>query len=69
MIVNFQTFAELSGNLEFQCQHGPIECYGNKIHACSIEFIKDNREQIAFTTCMILDNTNPDTALSRVGFF
>lgn len=22
---------------EVKCQHGPHECYGNKVHACAIE--------------------------------
>ncbi|KAJ8919003.1 hypothetical protein NQ315_016907 [Exocentrus adspersus] len=32
-------FAEVvnnSGEVEFTCQHGPEECYGNKIHSCAI---------------------------------
>lgn len=29
----------------FQCQHGPNECYGNKVHACAIQHIQVNSYQ------------------------
>lgn len=35
-------------DVEFQCQHGPNECYGNKVHACAIEHI-----QVSFVNLFI----------------
>jgi len=29
----------------FTCQHGPNECYGNKVHACAIQHIQVNSYQ------------------------
>ena len=43
----------------FQCQHGPTECMGNKVHACSIKHIKDDRKLTDYIHCMIEDNYDP----------
>lgn len=44
---------------EFVCQHGPLECEANMIHACAIDIIKDTSVQLDFLACMIKDNLNP----------
>lgn len=44
---------------EFVCQHGPIECQANIIHACSIDIIKDPSIRLDFLACMIENNINP----------
>lgn len=44
----------------FSCQHGPIECQANKIHACAIAKIMEPDVQLKYTTCMISDNMNPE---------
>ncbi|XP_075216124.1 gamma-interferon-inducible lysosomal thiol reductase-like protein [Lycorma delicatula] len=54
-----KTFVE-SGRYKFTCQHGPMECYGNKVHACTIDKVKDSKLQIKMVSCMIDDNMNPD---------
>lgn len=56
---NAKTFIE-NGHYKFDCQHGATECYGNKIHACTIEKVKDPRLRLKMTTCMIDDNVMPD---------
>ncbi|KYM99315.1 GILT-like protein C02D5.2, partial [Cyphomyrmex costatus] len=44
---------------QFTCQHGPIECQANIIHACSIDVIKDPSVQLQFVACMIENNIDP----------
>lgn len=50
------------GSLAFDCQHGPIECEGNIIHACVVEAVQDARKQLAMVACMIRDNLIPRDA-------
>ncbi|XP_063358052.1 GILT-like protein 1 [Cydia amplana] len=59
------TTKEKDGKYYFDCQHGETECYANKIHACSIEAVANTTTAVKFTECMILDNSDPDEALSR----
>jgi len=44
----------------FICQHGPLECQANKIHACAIAKVTQPDIQLKYTTCMISDNMNPE---------
>ncbi|KAF7384664.1 hypothetical protein HZH68_014276 [Vespula germanica] len=44
---------------EFKCQHGPIECQGNMIHACAIDLIKDQSLLLNYLSCMIKNNIEP----------
>ncbi|KAG7205181.1 hypothetical protein KM043_018271 [Ampulex compressa] len=44
---------------EFNCQHGPIECAANIIHACSIDIIKNPLMQLEYLSCMIKNNIKP----------
>ena len=44
---------------EFMCQHGPIECEANMIHACSIEMLKNSSVQLEYISCMIKNNIEP----------
>ncbi|XP_017492951.1 PREDICTED: gamma-interferon-inducible lysosomal thiol reductase-like, partial [Rhagoletis zephyria] len=36
----------------FHCQHGPQECYGNRVQACTIELLKDTSVSLNFVKCM-----------------
>lgn len=44
----------------FTCQHGPLECQANKIHACAIAKVTQPDILLKYTTCMISDNMNPE---------
>lgn len=61
-----QTFYNPNGMLDFECQHGPIECQANKIHACAIDLIAEESGQLEMTNCMIKDNIVPELALMKV---
>ncbi|XP_077268053.1 gamma-interferon-inducible lysosomal thiol reductase-like protein [Temnothorax americanus] len=44
---------------QFMCQHGPIECQANIVHACSIDVIEDPSVRLRFVACMIENNIDP----------
>ncbi|XP_049829460.1 gamma-interferon-inducible lysosomal thiol reductase-like isoform X1 [Schistocerca gregaria] len=45
---------------EFTCQHGPVECQGNKVHACAAAIIGSKEMQVKYVACMISNNMNPE---------
>lgn len=53
------------GSLSFECQHGPIECEANRVHACAIENIRDPATRLNLIACMIRDNMIPKDAFNR----
>lgn len=44
---------------KFMCQHGPVECGANIIHACSIDILKNTSIQLEYLSCMIKNNIVP----------
>lgn len=44
----------------FKCQHGPPECLGNKIHACTIVRVSDELQRAKILTCMIAGKVDPE---------
>ncbi|XP_030029417.2 GILT-like protein 2 [Manduca sexta] len=36
---------------EVSCQHGESECYGNKLHACAIDILKNVTKSTLFISC------------------
>lgn len=62
------TQTSLDGSWQFQCHHGPYECYGNTIHACALHEIektsptpKDeavNQKTLAFINCLMTKTEN-----------
>ena len=36
---------------EFICQHGFKECYGNMIHSCTIDIIKERKKALEYIVC------------------
>ncbi|CAG4979060.1 unnamed protein product [Parnassius apollo] len=49
---NARTFNH-NGHYVFQCQHGPEECYGNKLHACAIYSLRNMTRAVLFNSCMM----------------
>nr|XP_034833184.1 GILT-like protein 1 [Maniola hyperantus] len=72
--VNFHTYPygnartiHESGVIKFECQHGPPECYGNKLHACAIDHLNNITEAVVFNACMMggEDGGSNDAAADR----
>ncbi|XP_070158493.1 gamma-interferon-inducible lysosomal thiol reductase [Polyergus mexicanus] len=53
------TTTKTNDGYQFSCQHGPIECQANIVHACSIDVIKDSSIRLQFVICMIENNIDP----------
>ncbi|CAH0724803.1 unnamed protein product, partial [Brenthis ino] len=47
-------------NITFICQHGRAECYGNKLHACTIDNFQNITKAIIFNACMMDENRGSD---------
>ncbi|GFY23214.1 gamma-interferon-inducible lysosomal thiol reductase [Trichonephila clavipes] len=45
-------FDEISQKYEFQCHHGPRECYGNTVQGCAISLYPDTETHLNFINCM-----------------
>lgn len=54
----FQTVDHGDGNYEFICQHGPAECYGNKLHACAIDELQNITLAVLYNSCL-MDYSQP----------
>ncbi|XP_055545899.1 GILT-like protein 2 [Wyeomyia smithii] len=59
------TSTNSDGSLSFDCQHGPIECEANIIHACVVEAVHDAKTRLNMVACMIRDNLIPKDAFYR----
>lgn len=60
-----KTVVNKDGSLDFECQHGPIECEGNIVHACTVEMIPDPTLRLNMIACMIMDNMLPKDSFHR----
>lgn len=54
------------GSLNFECQHGKVECDANMYHACVIEAIDEPKVLLDVIACMIKNNENPKEDMQRV---
>lgn len=61
------TFTNPDGSYRFDCQHGPVECEANILHACTIEMVDDLGTQLQVVGCMIANNQFPKQAMAKVG--
>ncbi|XP_063616159.1 GILT-like protein 1 [Cydia splendana] len=41
------------GKIYFDCAHGPEECYGDKLHACAIDILKNVSQSEFYNSCMM----------------
>lgn len=55
------------------CQHGPAECYGNKLHACAIDLLNNITLAVLYNSCLMDDSQagtgSDDAAADVVGIF
>merc|ERR1711953_238894 len=55
-------FAANGQTWDFECQHGPEECRGNKVQACILDKVKDPQEYVPLITCLMDSEFPPDAA-------
>lgn len=60
---DFQVSDDL-GKKTITCQHGPNECYGNKIHACAIQNNTQN-DYMNFIGCDMVDGHPQNDAIAE----
>ncbi|CAH4031076.1 unnamed protein product [Pieris brassicae] len=65
-----------NNTFEYACQHGPEECYGNKLHACALDVIKNHTAALLFNNCLMdisqenkgSDDKAADKCASNMGY-
>ncbi|CAH1388959.1 unnamed protein product [Nezara viridula] len=40
-------------NYQYQCQHGPPECEGNKLHGCAVKYFTDKSKLLNYIGCLM----------------
>ncbi|KAB0802065.1 hypothetical protein PPYR_04251 [Photinus pyralis] len=43
-----------NGDWQFECQHGPEECLGNKLHACGIHESQEQAKTVDYVNCLMM---------------
>ncbi|XP_013177198.1 PREDICTED: gamma-interferon-inducible lysosomal thiol reductase-like [Papilio xuthus] len=55
----------------FRCHHGPLECHGNKLHACALNIFPSEKNALVFNSCLMdYDHTgqgSDDIAADKCG--
>lgn len=51
------TYKTQGSAIHFDCIHGSIECYGNKIHACAIKHVNES-QVFDYISCLMGSYTN-----------
>ncbi|XP_028156243.1 gamma-interferon-inducible lysosomal thiol reductase-like [Ostrinia furnacalis] len=44
---------EVSGHFYFKCQHGPEECFVNRLHACAVDVLRNESQAVIFNACLM----------------
>ncbi|XP_030029416.2 GILT-like protein 2 [Manduca sexta] len=60
---------EEDDHYRFRCQHGKLECYGNKLHACAIDILKNVTKSTLFNCCLFeffSDDESVDECATRM---
>jgi len=58
------SWEENGSTWDFTCQHGPDECFGNKVLACTLEAVTEPTELVPFMECLVKTHTKPDWGLA-----
>ncbi|KAJ2947819.1 hypothetical protein O0L34_g9607 [Tuta absoluta] len=49
----FTEIRRMNRRFQTQCQHGPPECHGNRLHACAIDVIGNSTLSAIFNACLM----------------
>lgn len=47
-----------TGAIDFQCQHGPDECFGNKVQSCVLNRLPEQDAQVNYVACQMKSYNN-----------
>ncbi|XP_062564312.1 GILT-like protein 1 [Armigeres subalbatus] len=51
--IPFGKATSINGGESFECQHGPLECEGNRIQSCVLDRLPQQDAQVSFVTCQM----------------
>jgi len=63
---NAKTIQYTDGTYGFECQHGPRECYANKLHACAIAHITSKDDLMSYIQCTADQDMGFSKAAGRI---
>jgi len=55
------------GGYDFECQHGPSECEGNRLHACGIANSDNMSQALTFASCLMASPMNGSMCAGKAG--
>lgn len=61
--------ADTEGGYTFECQHGPDECYGNKVLACGQQYITNHNTFLEFNFCVMGAEDPPSSGEEVFAFY
>ena len=61
-VVLYIKFTENNSGWDFECQHGPRECEGNKVQACILDQVTKDDEYVPLISCMMASDDPPTAA-------
>lgn len=47
------SYQNTDGSIEFECQHGPDECFGNKVQGCMLSRLPHQDTQVSYVACQM----------------
>uniref|UniRef100_A0A023EJ59 Putative gamma-interferon inducible lysosomal thiol reductase n=1 Tax=Aedes albopictus TaxID=7160 RepID=A0A023EJ59_AEDAL len=57
--IPFGKARSINGGQSFECQHGPLECEGNRIQSCVLNQLPDQDRQVSYVTCQMSFDADP----------
>ncbi|XP_055546176.1 GILT-like protein 1 [Wyeomyia smithii] len=57
--IPFGKSVSINNGESFECQHGPLECEGNRIQSCVLNYIPEQDRQVSYVVCQMNFNADP----------
>ncbi|XP_058823208.1 GILT-like protein 1 [Topomyia yanbarensis] len=57
--IPFGKSVSINDGESFECQHGPLECEGNRIQSCILHHLPEQDRQVSYVSCQMNFNADP----------